>query len=209
MPVTYHGSQHSRVDPALQSASHVFLRVDAVKRPLVPPYIGPYLVLSKDPKTFIILKEDKKLTVSVDRLKPAFLSDSPSRSGASVSGVPAPRDQASALRPDPAPVFTSSGRVSRPVRHFQAWVFLLFLPLCVCFVFPLFLDHDPCTPLRTLFFYFSFVCSLHCTGGARVAERFREADFKCSVFTTTTFLVIINFLHKKHLFFCQSFLFFN
>ena len=45
MPVIYHGAPCSRVDPALAKVSHVFLRVDAVKRPLVPPYEGPFPVL--------------------------------------------------------------------------------------------------------------------------------------------------------------------
>ena len=73
LEVSYHGTQVSRVDPRLQNASHVFLHVDAVKRPLVPPYEGPYPVLSRTPKTFVILKKEKPLTVTVDRLKPAEL----------------------------------------------------------------------------------------------------------------------------------------
>ena len=73
MPVSYHGSQRSRLDPALQSASHVFLRVDAVRRPLVPPYQGPFLVLRRGPKTFDLLQKGKTVTVTVDRLKPAHL----------------------------------------------------------------------------------------------------------------------------------------
>ena len=45
MPVEHHGSSTSfRVDSGLAAASHVFLRLDAVKRPLVPPYEGPFKV---------------------------------------------------------------------------------------------------------------------------------------------------------------------
>ena len=71
-PVLHHGTPRSRVDPALSGATHVFLRVDAVKRPLVPPYEGPFQVLSRTPKTFVILKRGKPVTVTIDRLKPAF-----------------------------------------------------------------------------------------------------------------------------------------
>ena len=75
MPVSYHGAQSrpTRVDPALETASHVFLRVDAVRRPLVPPYLGPFRVLRHGPKTFEILQNGKTNTVSIDRLKPAFI----------------------------------------------------------------------------------------------------------------------------------------
>ena len=72
MPVSYHGTQISRLDPALQSSDHVFLRVDAVRRPLVPPYVGPFKVLRRGPKTFDILQQGKTATVTIDRLKPAF-----------------------------------------------------------------------------------------------------------------------------------------
>ena len=72
MPVSYHGTQTSRLDPALQSSAHVFLRVDAVRRPLVPPYVGPFKVLRRGPKTFDILQQGKTATVTIDRLKPAF-----------------------------------------------------------------------------------------------------------------------------------------
>ena len=40
MPVLYHGTPTSRVDGRLMSATHVFLRVDAVRRPLSPPYLS-------------------------------------------------------------------------------------------------------------------------------------------------------------------------
>ena len=42
-PLNYHGTQPKRDVPALRSSTHVFLRVDAVKRPLVPPFCLPVL----------------------------------------------------------------------------------------------------------------------------------------------------------------------
>ena len=72
IPILHHGVRRSRVDPALADPTHVFLRVDAVKRPLVPPYEGPFQVLSRTDKTFVILKRGKPNTVTIDRLKPAF-----------------------------------------------------------------------------------------------------------------------------------------
>ena len=71
VPVSYHGTPPSRVDPLLAAASHVFLRGDAVRRPLVPPYDGPFPVIKRSAKVFDILKGNKTITVSVDHLKPA------------------------------------------------------------------------------------------------------------------------------------------
>ena len=73
MPILAHGSAPARVDWALSTASHVFLRVDAVRWPLVPPYEGPFAVVSRNngEKSYVILKNGKNITVAVDRLKPA------------------------------------------------------------------------------------------------------------------------------------------
>ncbi|GFR14768.1 disintegrin and metalloproteinase domain-containing protein 28 [Trichonephila clavata] len=39
-----HGSKKVFVHPALKTCSHVFVRHDAVKKPLQTPYDGPYLI---------------------------------------------------------------------------------------------------------------------------------------------------------------------
>ena len=54
MPVVHHSVPPARVDAALWTTTHVFLRIDAVRSPLVPPYEGPFLVLHRDDnkKTF-------------------------------------------------------------------------------------------------------------------------------------------------------------
>ena len=130
MPVSYHGCQPFRLDPALQSSSHVFLRVDAVRRPLVPPYVGPFKVLRRGPKTFDIQQHGKSSTVSVDRLKPAFTflgSDAvavrdPAPVPAPVVAAPAVEDAAvedaaveeAVLDPDVWPLPTRYGRRPRP-----------------------------------------------------------------------------------------------
>ena len=140
MPVSYHGTQSSRLDPALHSSAQVFLRVGAVRRPLVPPYLGPFKVLRRGPKTFDILQNGKTATVTVDRLKPAFLlpgSDDdaarvsvslPATPVAAVPAVPAdtapgavvevavdgPVPDAPGLDPDVWPLPTRYGRRPRP-----------------------------------------------------------------------------------------------
>ncbi|GBM04507.1 hypothetical protein AVEN_197908-1 [Araneus ventricosus] len=69
-----HSAKPTFVYRDLSVCSHVFLRVDAVQPSLSQPYTGPYKVLSRTNKNFIIIKYNKKVTVTVDRLKPAHLS---------------------------------------------------------------------------------------------------------------------------------------
>ncbi len=64
------------MDNSLHSTSHVFVRHDAVRKPLQQPYDGPYLVLDRSAKFFTVDIKGRKDTVSIDRLKPAYLDDS-------------------------------------------------------------------------------------------------------------------------------------
>ncbi|XP_055941784.1 uncharacterized protein LOC129971834 [Argiope bruennichi] len=57
----------------LESTSHVFLRIDRVRKPLEPPYEGPYFVISRTPKYFTLRIKNKEVNVTIDRLKPAYL----------------------------------------------------------------------------------------------------------------------------------------
>lgn len=61
----------------LQSCSHVFVRHDAIRQPLCPRYDGPFTVVKRFKKYFIVLIKAKEETVSIDRLKPCFLPDEP------------------------------------------------------------------------------------------------------------------------------------
>ena len=69
-------SNHSRVKvnipKALKDSVHVFIRRDAPKAPLVRPYEGPFKVLEKKDKTFLVDLDGKPDWVAIDRLKPAF-----------------------------------------------------------------------------------------------------------------------------------------
>ncbi len=61
---------------SLHSTSHVFVLHDAVRKPLQQPYDGPYLVLDRSAKFFTLDIKGRKDTVSIDRLKPAYLDES-------------------------------------------------------------------------------------------------------------------------------------
>lgn len=131
------GSQHAirreYIPPELDRCSHVWLRVDRVRRPLEAPYSGSFKVLQRMAKTFRIeLHNGKSDCVSIDRLKPAFVRVESDGSGGlcqeSTSPTPqrtipksqAPDDRSSSASTtsaaergvisDPTPRSTSSGR---------------------------------------------------------------------------------------------------
>lgn len=91
----------------LMSCSHVFVRIDGVRKPLTPPYSGPHKVLKRGPKVFNIFVNSKSCNISIDRLKPAYVVNDASNDNLqqSSSRVTAPLKT------------TSSGRiVKKPVR---------------------------------------------------------------------------------------------
>nr|VZI04315.1 unnamed protein product [Spirometra erinaceieuropaei] len=66
-------SKHVFVHEDLKSAPFVFVRHDAVRKPLCSAYDGPYKVVLRNDKFYFLQKADKTDTVSIDRLKPAYL----------------------------------------------------------------------------------------------------------------------------------------
>ena len=63
---------------ALWNSPYVFIRHDRVRKPLQPPYDGPFKVLDRAPKYFTINVKGRRDTVTIDRLKPAHLDTAPS-----------------------------------------------------------------------------------------------------------------------------------
>nr|VZI50084.1 unnamed protein product [Spirometra erinaceieuropaei] len=70
----------SYLEKDLATCSHVYLRCDRVRRPLEPPYDGPFRVLSRGPKIFRIQRDNREEVVSVDRLKAAVPDTPPDES---------------------------------------------------------------------------------------------------------------------------------
>lgn len=69
----HHGKHPVFVHKALENCTHVFVRNDAVRKSLQPPYNGPFEVLQRNKKMFKILVNQKPKNISIDRLKPAYL----------------------------------------------------------------------------------------------------------------------------------------
>ncbi|XP_034240084.1 uncharacterized protein LOC117644578 [Thrips palmi] len=75
VPASRHANPSSFVYRDLAQATHVLLRVDKVRRSLEAPYTGPYRIISRsdDGKSIVLDIKGKPNTVSIDRVKPAYL----------------------------------------------------------------------------------------------------------------------------------------
>ena len=103
-PSAHHSTQRPFLPASLRTASYVYVRNDAARRPLQRPDDGPYKVLATGDKTFTILRQDTPYVVSLDRLKPAVtLPCSPSEV------------QTPALAPATPPPSASRSGVKMPV----------------------------------------------------------------------------------------------
>lgn len=120
VPTSRHSLPARYVPSKLQDSQYVFIRRDTLRTPLQKPYEGPFRVLQKNPKTFIVDYGGRHETVSVDRLKPAHLDiDEPVR-----VAQPRPRGRPPSrqLPPSPQPAQsrnTRSGRISRQPDRLQ------------------------------------------------------------------------------------------
>ena len=122
------------MDKELNRTTHVFVRRDRVLPPLSRPYEGPYKVLERHPKYFVLDRDGRDDSVSIDRLKPAFLlgaffrdddadqqlePDLPSLFEPDhLPGEPTPRPPDSIDNTDAGIVHTRSGRSVNPPRRY-------------------------------------------------------------------------------------------
>ena len=111
-PVRPHAQRNVHVHKDLSLCTHVFVRNDRVRRPLQAPYDGPYRVLERTDKFFTLDFGSRKDTVSLDRLKPAYLETSPEEpEHSSPHSLPTPPAPA-----EPPRITRSSRRVRFPER---------------------------------------------------------------------------------------------
>lgn len=72
-------SHHSKGKPFIErnlyTSPQVFIRNSMVCKPLQTPYEGPYPVLKRNDKYFTVNVNGKKMNITVDRLKAAFILD--------------------------------------------------------------------------------------------------------------------------------------
>lgn len=70
---TRHGTKKTFIFKDLATSEQVFVRHDGPKQPLQQPYDGPYRVVRRSAKTFVVNIKGRDVTVSIDRLKPAYI----------------------------------------------------------------------------------------------------------------------------------------
>ena len=68
-------NNYGNILKGLATASLVFIYQDIVRKPLQPPYDGPFLVVKRMDKHYPVDINGQKDTVSIDRIKPAHLDD--------------------------------------------------------------------------------------------------------------------------------------
>jgi hypothetical protein len=82
----------------LEDSTHIFLRQDAVRRPLYPPYSGLHRILARTNKTLRIAIDGRPVTVLTDRVKPAYTMVDPD---GRTMNARAPTEQTSQTLPQP------------------------------------------------------------------------------------------------------------
>lgn len=100
--------------------------MDTVRKPLQPPYEGPYSVIERHDKYFIVQFPNRKISVSIDRLKPAYILNdnmlSNNNNNLPLMSTPSTnvKDHTEICKPMlKEPYVTSSGRVIRKPVRFQ------------------------------------------------------------------------------------------
>jgi hypothetical protein len=116
IPAARHTSPATFVHKDLQDSTHVFLRQDATRRALDPPYSGPHKVLSRTNKTFQLSVRGKTITLSADRVKPAFMLNESAYGTAATDPSPTRPPQAPALPVTPSPPAAQTTRSGSHVR---------------------------------------------------------------------------------------------
>ena len=126
VPPVWHGGEARRnyVPRELAAATHVFVRVGAHRGPLQSPYQVPFKVIDRQGKFYKLDLGTRQDTVSIDRLKPAFLEEATDaikpRCPAHAAEVRSPTrpNHSGGANAEVVPVVTSSGRLVRlPVRY--------------------------------------------------------------------------------------------
>ena len=122
-----HGFPPTFIFKDLATTEFVFIRHDAVKGTLQMPYDGPFQVVSRNNKNFVVNIGGKETVVTIDRLKPAYVlaDDTASEPLRPPAPPPAQPSQPDPPPPTPAPRTSNpptrqSGRRVRFTEHYQA-----------------------------------------------------------------------------------------
>jgi cleavage and polyadenylation specificity factor subunit 1 len=119
VPATRHASPAMFVHKDLKESTHVFLRQDTACRALDPLYSSLHKVISRTDKTLQLYMCGKTVTVSADRVKPAYIFNEPE---STMSSSPGSQISQSANSPDTSePRTTHPGRYIHLPARFNTW----------------------------------------------------------------------------------------
>nr|XP_022908012.1 uncharacterized protein LOC111419444 [Onthophagus taurus] len=118
---TRHGSKKIFVFRDLSTCRHVWIRLDGEHHAsLEVPYEGPYPVTNRNDRTFTMEKKVKQITVSIDRLKPAYILSGEEQRQEDPQRPEARRNAPGLQQTDPTPPTTRYGRRVRFPGHFHS-----------------------------------------------------------------------------------------
>ena len=109
--------RRTHISDKLSTATHVFVRHDATRGPLKPPYDGPFPVLKRTDKYYTVKIKNQDKTISIDRLKPAHIDTPPPLTPQVTSPA---LDTHSSMFPNPPPITTTTPKpttITRAGRH--------------------------------------------------------------------------------------------
>lgn len=81
----WHDQRKVFVHPDLSTCEQVFVRNDAIRPSLSPPYSGPHRVISRSEKHYKVIVNGRTVNISIDRLKPAYTTDAPTQQDSSTT----------------------------------------------------------------------------------------------------------------------------
>lgn len=115
-PTKWHRNKTFYIPKDMQHCTHVFLRQDYVRKSLEPPYAGPYKVLKKTPKFYEVEVRGKSTNISLDRLKPAYVTQDSHTDSSTTDPIDLapPNDLSSPSTDEPVKTTRSGRRVRFP-----------------------------------------------------------------------------------------------
>lgn len=93
--------KQEQIHTNLATCPFVFVRVDSVRKPLQPPYDGPYKVIKRFAKYFVIDRNGTHDSVSIDRLKVAFIEPETPEESVPAETTHSPPQTPAVTRPTP------------------------------------------------------------------------------------------------------------
>ncbi|XP_063232212.1 uncharacterized protein LOC134536428 [Bacillus rossius redtenbacheri] len=110
---SWHGGTMLFVFRDLPTATEDFVRCEMQKGSLHAPYEGLYPILGRAPKTATLLMHGRRSTVSIDRLKPAYVlanQNPPATAAPPPAAAPPPQQHRGPTATAPAPPVMRTGR---------------------------------------------------------------------------------------------------